>query len=632
VLAACGSSAPDHGPDYQPADFSGTAPAPDLGSMMVGPGSDAAVAASPDLAAGPPGLGSTVVPGGVEFQVWAPDATTVYVAGDWNSFSETTDALTSDGAGTFSGIIAAAAAGQSYQYVMTSAAGTSHKADPRGRQLDASGHSVIVDPAAFTWTTPNFTPPAPEETVIYEMHVGTFNVGAAGLPSKFSDTTAKLDYLAALGVNMIELMPPASFGSKTSWGYNPRLPFTVTTQYGTAADLKTLVDGAHARGMGVIIDVVHNHYDRTTPLWCFDGNCAGSGGAYFYTGTLQTTPWGPRPDYATDQVRSFIVDNALLWLGEFRCDGLRWDSVSNIRQASGVDNPDGQSLLRLINDTIDSRYPHSLQIAEDLASIDQVTASTASGGFGFDSQWDAGFFNPVDGNLVAAADTDRKMSDIQAAVTHAYNGLTNTRVICTEDHDLDANGSSRIPSRISPSDPGSYNARKLSTLGAAIALTSPGIPMLFMGQEFLESGSFSDTNPLDWTKATTYAPILQLYTDLIRLRRNLDGHSIGLTGSNVSVFHINDSAKVIAYRRWKAGGDDVIVLANFSAKSFTSYQLGLPAGGTWHVRLSSDDTKYSSDYTGLGAGDVTATAGTRDGLAYSGMFVLAPYSVVIASQ
>jgi 1,4-alpha-glucan branching enzyme len=621
AVGGCGSSTAKPADDYHPPDFSGT-----VGDAALPAGLDGASApdaATPSL----PGLGSTVVPGGVAFQLWAPDAQQVFVAGEWNQFSDSADALAPDGNGNFSGVIAAASAGQSYQYTLVGPGGTVHKADPRGLQVDGSGRSLIVDGNSYSWSS-SFTAPSEDEMVIYELHVGTFNVTGA-LPSKFSDVISKLDYLQQLGVNMIELMPPAHFSSKTSWGYNPSLPFAIAAAYGTTTDFKELVDAAHAHGIGVIVDVVHNHYSSRTPLMCFEGDCPG---IYFYSDARQTTPWGPRPNFGSDGVRSFIVDNALLWLGEYRCDGMRWDSVSNIRQANGADNPDGQSLLKRLNDTVHAHYPHALQIAEDLQTVDSVTNSTANGGYGFDSQWDAAFFHPVDDTLTTANDSDRHMSAIEGALTHAYNGLTNQRVVYTESHDEDANGRTRMPQMISPTVPSDWNARKRSTLGAAVVMTAPGIPMIFMGQEFLEDGSFSDTNPLDWSKTTTFAPILTFYQDLIRLRRNLDGNSAGLTGSHIDVFHVNETAHVLAWRRWQSSGDDVVVLANFSAKTFTRYDLGLPAGGTWHVRLSSDDTRYSSDYTGLGTGDISATATARDGLAYTGSFVLAGYSVVIASQ
>src|SRR4051812_16489474 len=191
-LCGCGSSGIKAGDDYHPPDFSDH-------SVDAAASPDASADAAP---ATTPGLGSTVVSGGVEFHVWAPDALQVFVAGDWNQLSDSADPLAPDGAGNFGGVIPAAAAGQSYQYVVVGAAGTAHKPDPRALQTDAAGKSVIVDRSGFA-SSP-FTPPAVEEMVIYELHVGTFNAGAA-LPSRFPDVTAKLDYLAQLGVNMIEL-------------------------------------------------------------------------------------------------------------------------------------------------------------------------------------------------------------------------------------------------------------------------------------------------------------------------------------------------------------------------------------------------------------------------------------------
>jgi 1,4-alpha-glucan branching enzyme len=601
LALGCGSSTARPDDDNHAPDFSDTA-------------TDAGAGAA---------LGSTVVAGGVEFHLWAPDAHRVFVAGDWNQFSDSTDELSPEDGGRFGGLIAGARAGQAYQFVLD---GAVHKPDPRGLAVDGSGHSLIVERSGGAGS---FTAPPPEEMVIYELHVGTFNVGST-LPATFAEVTAKLDYLAELGVNMIELMPPAQFAGKTSWGYNPSLPFAVASAYGAPEDFKQLVEAAHARGLGVVVDVVHNHYSARTPLWCFEGACS-DGGVYFYTDARQKTPWGPRPDFSRAEVRSFIIDNALLWLGEYHCDGMRWDSVSNIRQAGGTDNPDGEMLLRVLNDAVHGPFPRALQIAEDLQTLDSVTRPTAAGGYGFDSQWDAAFFHPVDDTLTTTNDSDRRMSDIEGALTHAYNGSTIQRVVYTESHDEVANGRTRLPQMISPTDPAGWTARKRSTLGAAVVMTAPGIPMLFMGQEFLEDGSFSDTHPLDWSKTTTFAPILTFYRDLIRLRRNLDGHSAGLTGPHLDVFHVNEGAHVLAWRRWKNGGDDVVVLANFSGKPFNRYDLGLPAGGTWHLRLSSDDVRYSSDYTNLGS-DVDAVATARDGLPYMGSLAVGAYSVIILSQ
>ena len=152
--------------------------------------------------------------------------------------------------------------------------------------------------------------------------------------------------------------------------------------------------------------------------------------------------------------------------------------------------------------------------------------------------------------------------------------------------------------------------------------------MIFMGQEFLSSGTFANTPPLDWQKTTTYAGILAMYHDLIALRRGLPG----LRGDHVAVFHVNDGAKVIAFRRWDQSGDDVVVVANFANHAFASYQVGLPRGGTWHVRFQGDARVYSPDFGDAPAADVAAQAIARDGLPASGAVMLGPWSAIILSQ
>lgn len=158
--------------------------------------------------------------------------------------------------------------------------------------------------------------------------------------------------------------------------------------------------------------------------------------------------------------------------------------------------------------------------------------------------------------------------------------------------------------------------------------------MLFQGQEFLEDGWFSDTDPVDWNKATTYAGILQLYKDLIRLRRNLDGQSAGLQGSNLNFFHTNNSAKVIAYHRWLNGGsnDDVVVVANFRNTTYNNYRVGFPRNGGWRVVFNSDWNGYSGLFGNLYSPDITADGPPQDGMGQSGIVNLAPYSVVILSK
>jgi 1,4-alpha-glucan branching enzyme len=209
-------------------------------------------------------------------------------------------------------------------------------------------------------------------------------------------------------------------------------------------------------------------------------------------------------------------------------------------------------------------------------------------------------------------------------------------VIYTESHDEVAtgNGKLRLPSAISAAAPAGLQARKRSTLAAAVTFTSPGIPMIFMGQEMLEDGGWDDEDPLDWSKATSQAGTRQMYKDLIALRRNTGGLTAGLTGANTNVHHLNNTNKQIAWHRWKDGGerDDVIVLANFSGWPVNNYRIGLPRSGTWKCRFNSDSTVYASDYSNTPAPDVDANGPAWDGMAQSGVFRVGAYAVVVYSQ
>ncbi len=158
--------------------------------------------------------------------------------------------------------------------------------------------------------------------------------------------------------------------------------------------------------------------------------------------------------------------------------------------------------------------------------------------------------------------------------------------------------------------------------------------MIFQGQEFLEDGYFADSDPLDWTKNTTYSGIKSLYTDLIKLRRNWYNNTRGLRGNNVNVYHVNNTSKLVAYHRWEAGGagDDVVIVANFANTSYSSYNLGMPRGGTWNVRFNSDWNGYSSDFSNWNSYTATAVAGAKDGLGYNANVGIGAYSIVILSQ
>jgi len=590
------------------------------------------------------GMGTILIPGGVAFRVWAPFAAQVFAAGTFNQWSTTANPFASEGNGYWSVEVPGAKIGDEYRFVIRSADGTLlwRKNPYASAVVSSSGNAIIHDPDV-DWTGEDFTMPPWNELVIYEMHVGTFNDAPGQGPGKFDDIVPKLPYLRDLGINAIQIMPVVEFAMDTSWGYNPSQPFSVETALGGPQGLFRFVKAAHSFGIAVILDVVYNHCGPgDLDLWRFDGWFDGNhnGGIYFYDNARARTPWGDtRPDYGRGEVRQYFRDNALFWLNKYRLDGLRFDSVVNIRNRDGRDGPvgdlpDGWSLLQWINNEIRASQPWKLTIAEDLQNNEWITKDTWAGGAGFGTQWDARFVSPVREAVIAANDADRDMESVRDALTHSYSGDATQRVIYTESHDEVANGKSRVPEEIWPGNAGSWFSRKRSTLGAALVFTAPGIPMIFQGQEFLEDGFFQDTEPLDWSKLQAHSGIQLLYRDLIRLRRNWFNQTGGLRGQHINVYCVNNTDKLIAFHRWENGGagDDVVVVANFADRSYDSYTLGMPRAGQWRVRFNSDWQGYSPDFGGHMGYDTEAGSGPKDDMPFQANVGIGPYSVLVLSQ
>lgn len=587
------------------------------------------------------GMGAVPHADAVTFRTWAPFAVAVTVAGDFNGWLPDATALASEGNGYWSAEVPGATSGQEYKFVVHTAHGQRWRNDPYARELTHSAGNSVVYQDEFDWGGSEFQMPPWDEIVIYELHVGTFNDSPGGAPGGFDSVVARLDYLRDLGINAVELLPSAEFATDFSWGYNPSHIFAIERAYGGPTGLKRLVRAAHEHGIAVLGDIVYNHLGPDDlDLWQFDGwSENGSGGIYFFNDRRRQTPWGDtRPDYGRQEVVAFLRDNARMWLEEYRLDGLRWDATGHIRNIYGGnapadDIPEGWWLMQTVTADSKARQPWKLHIAEDLQDVDAIARPTFAGGAGFDSQWDPSFVHPVREALTAAMDGARSMNALRNAVTRGA-GSPWRRVVYTESHDEVANGKTRLPTTVSPGDPGSWFARKRSALGAVLVFTAPGIPMIFQGQEILEDKWFHDQHPVDWTKEETYSGILALYRDLIRLRRNWFDSTRGLRGASVHAHHVNDDDNVLAYHRWHRGGpgDDVVVVLNVANRSYEGYRIGLPRRGLWKVRFNSDYVGYSADFGVQPAFDAMTDDWSVDGMPCSASIGLAPYGAVVLSQ
>ena len=282
-----------------------------------------------------PGLGSMSHASGTTFRVWAPHASAMAVAGEFNGW-HAAPMVREDATGTWSLDVPEARPGQRYKYLIN---GEVWKRDPRARQVaEADRDGIIYDPNAFDWGDAPIPKPERNDLVLYQLHVGTF----AGInpPATLDDAIAHLDHVRDLGVNAVTLMPVNEFPGKLSWGYNPSDLFAIEADYGGPDALKRFVRAAHERGLAVFMDVIHNHYGQVEPapgqeelpLWRFDGWSTNDyGGIYFYNDVRARTPWGAtRPDYGRPEVRAFIRDQIYMYADEYRIGGFRWDSVFNI--------------------------------------------------------------------------------------------------------------------------------------------------------------------------------------------------------------------------------------------------------------------------------------------------------------
>jgi len=612
------------------------------------------------------GIGSMPYPSGgpyqgVSFRVWAPNANSVSVEGDFNGWSPTATPLVKQGTSGFWCLdVTGATVNQEYLYVITSGAfGTVTRRDPNSRVVTAgslaTGKSIIYDPSVYPWQNQNFTRPPLNRLAIYQMEIGTFNATPTS-PGTFQSAIAKLNEISSRGFNAVELLPVTQFDGIYGNPYGPTDLYAVDNdEYGGPDNLKAFVDACHQQGLAVIGDVVHNHWGPfDLPTFQFDGwqTTSYPGGIYFYddvksTGERYDSPWGPRPDYSSAVVQKYISGQIAMWFNEYHLDGLRWDSVSNIYNAwnggfgknpntglPGVYLSGGIGLLRSANTT----WPTTYRIAEDLsfsAAQHLVSQPVSNGGLGFDSQWNATLAYYIRKDFPSS--NPISVSDVIAGIKSTFNNDFLQAVAYFESHNELVTPNSRLIQKIDPQDPTSRTARKKQTLAAAILFTSPEVPMLFQGDEFLDTSWLDFKTPLNWTNAQTWSGIRELYGNLVPLRTNAAGTTPGLTDSDLNIYQKDASNDVIVYDRYNKsspGSDDVIVVANVSSTVFNSgYEIGLPYGGIWQVAFNSDSSAYASDFGNVGpSGPVTAVNIPYAGQPYSATVPIGDFSVLILTR
>ncbi|MDR0955673.1 MAG: glycosyl hydrolase, partial [Candidatus Nomurabacteria bacterium] len=486
-----------------------------------------------------------------------------------------------------------AAAGMAYQFKATRPDGAvEFYNDPYARQLTAStgGMSVLAD-GDFDWENDaDFTPPARQNQIIYELHLGTFNPPDESTPGTFESALEKLDYLKNLGVNMIEILPVSSMLDGEGWGYAPTNLFAVEENYGGHLGLKNFIKAVHQAGLGVIVDVVYNHLHPSANL----------PDQFYFQNNFRDTPWGPRLDFTKSLARQYLCDNVEMWLNEYHCDGLRMDFTLGIRQhditRDDLDNevPGGWELLRTLTDFAHKIKPAALMIAEDNGANDFLTKQAVNGGAGFDAQWNVEL--PRVARTAFGCDGNASLDDLAKELNRFYNGQWLQKICFTESHDTAAlsNGNRRLAADFDSKNPQSAKARAQSILACGLALTAPGEPMLFQGQEICQGTGWSARDPFDWTLPAKFPGVVQAVRDLINLRLNKFDNTPGLTGGQFQIFQQDNSGGVLAFTRGQT-----VVIMNLGEQKFADYEMVLPpdfSGRTLRARFNSTWRGYSPDF------------------------------------
>ncbi len=630
----------------------------------------------PDLSAAP--TGGTLVAGGATFRAWAPRARAVYVSGDFNGWrQDAASELAEIGDGHWAGFVPGVAQGAQYLFYVEGPGSSGYKRDPRARELTVDppfpeANCLLVDPARFPWHETGFRTPAFNDLVIYQLHVGAFSPAAGNPHGKFLDVAARLPYLAALGVNAIEPLPVVEYPTTFSLGYNGTDYFSPENDYaetdearlaehlesvngllaargaapyggvdalrGSANQLRALVDLCHVHGIAVILDVVYNHagggFDPQS-LAFFDRLPEGDWNDSLYF-TDQGFAGGQVFAYWNDGVRQFLIDNARFFYQEYRVDGFRFDEVSEMARQGGW------SICQDLTATLRYEKPEAIQIAEHWPVDAAVVAPSAIGGAGFDAAWHDGLRNAVRaavGQSAAGAGAAVDLASVAKALVGSGLPERWRAVQHVENHDLVRAGREpRIPRLADPSDPRSWYARSRSRVALGLVLTAPGIPMLFMGEEFLEEKPWNDTpspdDQLGWAGLAggdrAMGDYLRFARELIAVRRSQPA----LRGEGASVLFVSDADRVLAFQRWVPGrGEDVVVVASLHETTYYGYAIGFPAPGRWLEVFNSDvyDQWVNPQVAGNG-GAVFTSGGPLHGLPSSAALTIPANGLLVFAR
>ncbi len=512
--------------------------------------------------------------GRVTFALWAPWKKGVHLVGDFNGWDAKATPMQVTEDGLWVAALQLEPGSYGYQFVIDADTKKPvYICDPYARGLRWKEGSpdaqavVTVGATPYTWQDEGFGARPLNESILYELHVGDFSPEGS-----FAGVTAKLDALRDLGVTAIELMPIQEFPGDISWGYNPAFYFCPETSYGTPDELKALVDAAHQRGIGVILDMVLNHTDAGNPLtrlYSYQDN------PYFGE---DGNPWGfPDFNHWNDATKRLVHDIQDFWLLEFHIDGFRYDHAEGI----GFDNMSGMQYLGW---AARQTKPHVILIAEQLADPTGVVLATD-----IDASWHESLHHVLRAQLREGDFQEHRYGDMEALWNQLRFDTTGYSDNAQAINYIESHDSERMAFEVR-TNPGLDNdeaVRAKCKLGALTLFTAAGVPMIYAGQEFgVSTPKTVDVNKLDWERLNdgVWADLRNFYATLAALR----AQNPALTHNNIEALIVDNERKLILFKRWDEGGNQVVVGLNF-APAEQHVEVQFPRAGRWHEWLNDYD-------------------------------------------
>ncbi|MCI8421169.1 MAG: 1,4-alpha-glucan branching protein GlgB [Clostridia bacterium] len=567
------------------------------------------------------------------FRVWAPNAKTVSVVGDFNNWDREVNPMSKISDGIWEGFVEGLKIYDIYKFSVETQGGKLRlKADPYARHSETSpANASKLYVSSFKWTDKSWI--AERENFdafhspinIYELHLGSWRRYADGNILNYRDLADELvPYIKKMGYTHVEILPICEYPYEGSWGYQVSGMFAPTSRYGAPDDFKYFINKLHKNKIGVILDWVCAHFPKDAfGLYEFDGQPC-----YEYSDPLKQEhkEWGTRVfDYGRREVHSFLISSADFWASEYHVDGIRVDAVASMlyldygrrngewrpNVSGGNYNLEAIDFLQKLNSHMLSKYKGLLMIAEESTAFPNVTKPPHDKGLGFNFKWNMGWMNDML-SYVSLDPFFRKdnHNKVTFSITYAYS----ENYILPLSHDEVVHGKCSLLNRM----PGSY-MDKFNSLKAFFGYTMahPGKKLLFMGGEFGQFIEWDYKKQLDWflLDYDSHSNLHEFVKDLnAYYLANKEMYYLDTTYDGFKWICVDDNIQnIVSFVRSDGEGNYTIAVVNFSPVKRENYRMGVPEKRAYKVVLNSDDKKYGGESDKM---SFTAQKGEMHGYPY----------------